>query len=117
MKIKDPELEIMYLIYDPETYAQAKTCALEKLQLSQENVFEYNNYHFIENTAIRSSLDCFPEIFNLFGYNDEKMTLIFIGYYIGMTEDVYKSDFPGLYPFDIEVFLKTYFSEFYDFDA
>ena len=115
------EKALMYLIYDSEMYGEAKNVALNSFPLSSINRYTYNGYSFIENLAYYNShIDegenlYFPKHFNMVAYNDEKNTIIFIGFIFGK-ESMDEDDNAALNPFNIELFLKTYFP-YYDFDA
>ncbi len=105
---------IAYLTYSDTDYEQAKVYCQEKFVLSEEHVFTYNGYHFAENlcnSVANDNLYEYPEQFNMFGYNDEKQTLIFIGYCNSYPNDKNKQ----LAETDFGAFLELYFSQYYDF--
>ena len=118
--------EIAYLTYSPGVYEEAKQYALDNFVLSEENRFSYNGYVFIENITYASTrhnaeverlnyLDengenkKFPQKFNMFAYNDEKKTLVFLGFY-------YSDEVAPLTNENIGDFLKEYYY-IYDFDT
>lgn len=115
------EQEIMYLIYEGDTYKLAKEFALQSLLLSKDHRYSYNGYEFIENIGRLEGTD--PNVtnsrnpywFNMIAYNDEKNTIIFIGF--NMPKVLATPEIEQLLTFeDMGAFLKEYFS-FYDFDA
>lgn len=129
------EQELMYLVYSPDVYEEAKNEALEDFSLSSCHRYRYNGYDFIENLSNwqmeyatltkynQKGYEYFIETgenlyfpnnkFNMVAYNDEKNILLFLGFHFGgkMNEE----DEIALNPFQIEAFLKTYFY-FYDFN-
>ena len=119
------ERVFMCLYYEDGVYFDAKNCVLQKLPLSNKNVFDYKKYYFAENLLKTNSLnatdapavenDYFPNEFRLVGFNDEDKSLIFIGFSLCWQKTT--EDIAALEPFNIEIFLKTYFSEWYDFDS
>lgn len=116
------EQEIMYLIYEEENYKLAKEYALQNLLLSKDNRYFYNGYEFIENTCRKREgmntdivNDEYPNLFNMLAFNDEKNTMIFMGF--NMPKKLVTPEIEQLLTFeDMDAFLREYFS-FYNFDA
>ncbi len=72
------ERSIIYAKYDEAIYSQAKQYCFDEMELSNENIIEYNGYRFIQNIK---ALKDFPSWFNMFAYNDDLNSLVFLGYY------------------------------------
>ena len=110
---------IMPFTYSAEVYEEAKQYAMDNFVLSKEHCFSYNGYVFVENITHASTthdgLDEngenkeFPRWFNMFAYNDEKKTLVFLGFY-------YSDEVTTLTNENIGDFLKEYYY-IYDFDT
>ena len=113
---------IVYLKYEPEIYAEAKMYCTETFILDGDHKFEYNGYSFIENITYFSNTSSddpesekqknhyYPSKFNMFGFNDEKCTLIFLGYYNGDPKEQDKQ----LALTDFGAFWELYFSEYHN---
>ena len=79
-----PEVSMLCLRYDVETYYQAKEYMLEAITPYGDEFYIYNDYVFYENSNfIELRGRQFPEFFTMACYNDEKNTLVFIGMYSG----------------------------------
>lgn len=108
-----------YLYYSPETYSDAKNSCLNSWYFCEDHQYEYGNYYFLEHPSLRGKdpgeippVQCdYPKSFNMFGYNDETYTLIFLGYYNGNPEDPIKS----IAETDFKTFLLENYSRFFDF--
>ena len=114
------EQEIMYLVYEEDIYDDAKDFVFQRLLLSKEHRYSYNGYEFIENIGQLEGRDPnvvndrFPYWFNMVAFNDEKQTIVFLGF--NMPEKLLTAEIEQLLTFeDMGAFLKKYFS-FYDFD-
>lgn len=79
------EKTIIYLRYTQEEYIKAKKHCLSKFLLSDIHKYKYSGFEFYENTLNFSGT--YPNQFNMFGFNDETCTLIFLGYYNGDPTD------------------------------
>jgi len=105
------EKVLVYLQYDEGVYLEAKTYAMEQLDLSDEVTAEYNRYYFYDNMEYDDQGD--PHSFVRMAYNDYNQTLVFIGFFVGnkfyQDVDQYKDDWGG--------FLKHYFGDYYSFDT
>lgn len=108
-----------YLHYTPEIYSDAKNYCLNNWSFCEDHQYELGDYHFIEHPSLRGQsfseitpLKCdYPKSFNMFGYNDETHTLIFLGYYNGNPEDPSKTAAET----DFKTFLSENYSTFFDF--
>lgn len=113
---RDSETVLLYLKYSKEEYQQAKDFTLEKLPIPQEHIFEYGNYIFYENVKYLELHSVgMLDLFTMVCYNDEKCTLIFLGYedgYPGLSEQEKEN-----YKKDWKSFIDTYFGKYYDFGA
>ena len=77
------------LQYCPEQYKAAKQFCLQNFTKTDEHQYQVNGYHFMEHLCYEKEIgvreyavSClYPEMFNMFGYNDSIHTLIFLGYY------------------------------------
>lgn len=76
--------------FEPSAYADAKQYCLDHMKLLDIGVPDYQNYHFLENTALPEALGrvedggnarSFPEQFNMFAYNDQNHILAFLGHH------------------------------------
>ena len=107
------EKSLVYLIYDDAAYAVAKEYCLNKMELSAENVFEYQGYVFAQNTDLHIDFVSdiqFPYHYLLFGYNDDSNTLLFTGLYCG--EEWY--DQANQVTTDFKSFWNVFYSKHYD---
>ena len=113
------EQSFVRLRYDEENYQVAKEACLEEMRLSEQNIFEYNGFTFIENIALHYGSDVmkdgvntkYPYYFNMFVYNDQTQELIFMGFYGGT---LYQEE-SSIALTDWGAFLDKYYSDFYDF--
>lgn len=99
-------------VYDPAVYQEAKDHCFETFELCQNHLFRCEGYSFTEQLCYTqtytSAVTCFfPEQFNMFGYNDETCTLVFLGYYNGNP----KASDRALVETDFPQFLKTAFPD------
>lgn len=114
-----PEIVLLYVKYDENTYHNAKEFMLEKIKPYNNKFYIYNNYVFYENSN-RIKLEgtrSFPKDFTMACYNDENYTLVFIGLYSGTLAG--PSCLNKKYLNDIEnnwnSFIDTYYGKYYDF--
>lgn len=106
---------LAYLVYSPEVYEEAKAYCLEEFELCEDHQYIYDQFVFQEHlchTDKNSSGQiavacCFPKVFNMFAYNDERCTLVFLGYYNGKPDDSEKQ----LVEEDFPAFLETVYSQ------
>lgn len=103
--------------YSPKTYMDAKEFCFQKFKSTDIHQYQVGEYYFIEhlwnvekNSTGALELKCrFPEIFNMFAYNDSLCTLIFIGYY--------ENDFDSKIQWNSATFKEFYreqFSKYYE---
>ena len=112
---REPEIAILYLRYCEDIYENAKKYMLNNIPRYGEKTYIYKDYIFYENANFISLHGRrFPKWFTMACYNDEKHTLMFIGFYDG---------YPGLSSEEqnnIEEnwgnFLETYYGKYYNFD-
>lgn len=77
------------LTYSPDIYNEAKTYCKEYFEFCGEHQYTYGGFEFQEHLChlTRDANDelvtgcCFPKNFNIFAYNDQSCTLVFLGYY------------------------------------
>lgn len=108
---------IAYFKYSPDIYEEAKSFCMDSFPFCENHQYEYNGFVFLEHTLYssgtsRQGLCCYPEWFNIFAYNDDTCTLVFLGYHNDdkYSDRVYaETDFPK--------FLEITYSEYFDFDA
>lgn len=93
----------------------AKEYATENLELSEDTVEIYNNYHFYNNIGSNMLflVDNYPKAFVRFCYNDANKTLIFLGLYTSGTYLQTANELSG----DWEAFLNEFYGHCYDFSA
>lgn len=101
--------------YEKDVYEQAKEYCLENMQLSESVYIEYNGYTFIENIELAVKQErygeiSFPRWFNMFVYNDDLNTLIFIGFYGTEYSNEDAQDIQNNWG----AFLEKHFSDLYD---
>jgi hypothetical protein len=120
----------MYLVYDEDTYEGAKQFSLSCYPFSTIHQYSYNGYEFLETLLLpeyygdlneEGENKRFPYSFNFFSYNDQKKTLVFMGFdldtYNPSERDKELLTLSDTGEFvDMGAFLKEYYS-FYDFDA
>ena len=103
------EKVLLYIQYDSDTYVEAKAYAMEHLNLLDDSVIEYNSYFFYQNQS--NECNRYPYDFNQFVFNDEKHTLVFIGFCVSVElhdeVDAVADDWPA--------FLEKYYGEWYSF--
>lgn len=110
-----------YLRYSPNHYWEAKQYCMENFALSDVHQYEHNEYHFAEHIchtlkgADREYIpgSDYPRHFNMFAFNDQNHTLIFLGYYCGNPDNPERQ----LAEQDFSAFLKQVYSVYFDFDA
>ena len=106
------EKSLFYLEYTEKNYQTVKEYVLTQMGLDFASEKKYNNYIFYIYPSRQYSYT-FPYRYSLAGYNDEKLTFIFIG------STCEKKNYPeveyGLTDFGL--YLKTFFGEWYDFDS
>ena len=116
------EQVIINLTYG-HNYFYAKSFANTHLDLSSKNTFYYNGYYFFENLAYAKRYNkidetgenkAFPSKFTMYGYNDSKRTLIFLGF--GDFRQYKNEGEKERILDDWGYFLNTYYSEYYDFN-
>ena len=127
-KIFKPSVEtsLVYLKYDSELYLEAKQYCLDNMNLSKNNIAEYNGYVFVENLSLPEEYEClqngenlrYPAFFTMFGYHDSLETLVFIGFHSSATtsygREVY--DKIELAKTDFGAFLTEFYLQYYDFN-
>ena len=108
-----PEIALVSLKYDENTYDNAKQKTLEEIEPYNDKFYQYNDYKFYVNSwGYR-----FPKNFTMVCYNDENYTLIFMGLYSGTLagpsclDEKYLEDIEGNW----EDFIDQYFGAYYDF--
>lgn len=97
-----------WFTYDDEIYQQAKNSCITTDSAALNNGQEVLGYNFY----MRQDWD-FPQWFSAVGCNDERKTLVFIGFYCSFDFDKKNKD---LAKTDFEAFLKEYYGEWYDWD-
>ena len=104
------------LRYCPDQYETAKQFCFQQFTDTDEHQYQVGDYFFIEHLCYDNKNDegeyvvscLYPEMFNMFAYNDSIHTLVFIGYYEP------NSDFETqLALTDFEAFYDEHFSAFY----
>ena len=109
-----PEIAILYLKYDKETYLGAKEYMLETIEPYSDKYYYHKSYIFYENSNFHEDEDIcrFPEWTTMAGFNDQSFTLIFLGVYIYLDDDSkYKTDLEE----NFGDFLEECYGEHYDF--
>ena len=81
--------------YAPDVYLKAKEFCLQQFSLCENHGFEIGAYTFFEhlchtqpNSQGMQEAACkYPELFNMFAFNDSDCTLVFLGYYCDNEND------------------------------
>lgn len=116
----EASVTILSIVYDEETYLDAKQYMFDNTDYAVYVHYSYNGYEFFENIALPRDHRILNENgknsfglgwFNMICYNDSRQTLIFLGFHLSSNEpdEVYTQQGWG-------VFLKEYFPQ-YNFDA
>lgn len=104
---------ILYIEYEQNVYYEAKTSMFDGIKPYDDNRYEYQGFEFYKNsnyiTAYVDGIygDRFPKAFTMAGYNDEKRTLMFIGYYNSSRTEIE----------DWGAFIESIYGEYYDFNS
>lgn len=123
---KGIELVILTLEHNDIIYIDAKNYCDSHMDLSLTNTFQVNNYYFAENMAHpkhygygkyshlneKGENKHFPRWFTMFCYNDDKNTLIFLGFSDSYQKDGEKNKILS----DWSYFLNKYYGKYYDFN-
>lgn len=104
------------LTYDSEQYELAKEFCFRQFTNVDAHQYQVGDYHFVEhlcqtskNEAGKYEISCeYPEIFNMFAYNDALCTLLFLGYY-----EPNEAGETLLALTDFEAFYDLHFSRYY----
>ena len=106
------ERTLVAVSYSPEVYEDAKQYCFQEMELSKTNVLEYKGYVFVENVTsfFSSSSSCFPIQFNMFAYNDNLNSLLFIGLF----GDDYKYESASDVAENWGTFIEEHFGDMYD---
>lgn len=107
-----------YLCYSTENYENAKDYCLEKLSFCDSHQYEVQGFQFYEILCHQSMSESgdflggcrYPRQFNMFAYNDQTCTLLFLGYYNGEPDNEEKQ----LAETDFSAFLKAVYYEYYN---
>ncbi len=107
-----------WLTYNQDIYEQAKQECIETREsenpdLDGKQAFGFTFYLNYEWDADHELMK-FPHHFTAFGYNDEKCTLVFIGFYGG--QHGAERETVATAKTDLEGFIKNYFGEWYDWE-
>ena len=105
------------LEYTPEQYQAAKAYCFQRFTDTDEHRYEVGDYHFIEHLWQTKETETgeweiyckFPEMFNMFAYNDTNHTLLFLGYYEPNCEPETQ-----LALTDFEEFYDKHFAKYYE---
>ena len=104
------ERSLVYFEYDDTVYNDAKSYVTENLILGETTFATHGGYSFFINKT-REYDTGYPRNFNMYGYNDEKNTLVFLGFYVSVElyeeVDELSADWPA--------FLEKYYGEWYSF--
>ena len=118
-----PEIALLALQYDEQTYLSAKQTMLDEIPAYTDQVYMHGGFIFYENANCTNFINFkekrnFPQWFTMAGYNDEKNTLMFIGMYSGTLagpsclEERFLNDIEN----NFSDFIDTYYGQYYDFN-
>lgn len=107
------------LKYSSEQYEAAKEYCFQQFTNTDGHRYQIGDYHFIEHLWTTSQNDSgewvvtcsYPEMFNMFAYNDVNRTLLFMGYYepdCDPDTQLAVTDFEGFY--------EKHFAKYYDLE-
>lgn len=105
------------LRYAPGTYESAKEYCVQHFAITDEHQYTIGNYTFIEHLSYTSAnkegkyvLTCqYPQLFNMFAYDDSSKTLLFLGYYNSNLD----SPSTQIALTDFEAFFNEHFGKYY----
>lgn len=111
---------LLYLEYDEETYDNAKEELLLNTECSQLE-FNYKGFTFFNNLSWRNEhrpyseneLETLSDCFVMLSYNDERNTIVAIGYCKKSSNDISGRDIKN--DEDFAEFIEKYYLEFYKF--
>lgn len=101
---------LLYFKYDSETYEQAKAYVFKNLELSKEVVKEYNEYFFYDVLTDPDAIRV-PRSSKMFVCNDNKNTLLFMGWY---TTEFFDENIDEK---TLDEIIPEYFGDWYDFSS
>lgn len=104
------ESDLMYLIYNEETYSLAKKYVLDALGDTLNIRCYYNGYEFYEKD---NHMLGFPYHFRMVAFNDSQKIIVFLGFYVNKKYDPNLEKSKEVDGF--REFLETYYP-FYSFD-
>lgn len=113
------ETALLYLTFEDDAYEAAKEYTLSYVEMS-DNGFWYNNYCFCEGLPKHSNTSSLtplrhPRHFLQTIFNDEKRTILFIGFWITSSLNAEEEQIINRYAEgDVQPFLEKYFP-MYDF--
>lgn len=82
------ETVMAYITYEDSMYEQAKAFCLERYKFCDNHQYECCNRVFSHIVKHEERSNCsYPEIFNMFAFDDQKHSLYFIGYWNGNPND------------------------------
>lgn len=104
------EIAILSLIYSPELYLEAKQDLFNNTNyISEQPTYVYNGFEFYKKES--KSFEDF--VFYINAFHDGKNTIVILGFHTNpranINANVPEDEWPE--------FLRTYFGEYYDFDA
>ena len=89
--VEPKEYVILQLVYSDENYGLAKQIMTYNILAYDDEEFECNGYVFYKNANFANKVGSgydFPRKFTMACYNDEKNTLVFIGYCNNLQENI-----------------------------
>lgn len=109
------------LRYEPDTYEAAKAFCVQQFTHTDEHQYQIGNYTFIEHLWTKSEdfdgnwvVKCsFPEMFNMYAYNDAAHTLLFLGYY----HEDYKDASTQQALTDFEAFYNEHYGQYFELEG
>ena len=106
-----PSRCILWLKYDANIYNEAKAVVDGILSLA-EKTYSFDTYVFSLHQDLRENQTFTPDWFTMVGYNEQTCTLFFLGFH---KEDMSISEVSELMESDFELFLNTFWGEYYNF--
>ena len=106
-----PSRCILWLKYDSNIYEEAKA-VIDGIISQPQKTWYFDNYVFSLHNDLRENQIFTPDWFTMVGYNEQTYTLFFLGFH---KEDMSISEVSELMESDFELFLNTFWGDYYNF--
>ena len=106
-----PSRCILWLKYDTNIYEDAEA-VVDGIISRAEKTYSFDTYVFSLHQDLRENQTFTPDWFTMVGYNEQSCTLFFLGFH---KEDMSISEVSELMESDFELFLNTFWGDYYNF--